>query len=390
MSKRPIKAALLQVHSIVGLAISLVLALIGVTGAMLSFEDEIIASLNAGIMQVEARSTPVLTPDVMIARLQAGRDLGKVASLTMSSDPSAAARVRFARDDGGARPSSVYVDPYDGHMLGVASGEGFFVTTRKLHRWLLLPDDGKGYGRPITGVATLGLVVLLVSGLVLRWPRRARSVKMWLKPNLALRGRSFQWSLHSVVGTWALVVYLVMALTGLWWSFDWYRNGATWLLSARPVAVVPMQAKSPPPPRAADAAALSLDRAWSVFLREQGSRFATAQLMVPVGAGTVLRVRSVARDASHEGARDEFRIDAVTGRLVSSELYADKSFGDRMLASVLDIHSGSIFGWPGQLLFMLAAALMPLFTVTGFILYLSRRKLRPAPQPALGSLVAGE
>jgi sulfite reductase (NADPH) flavoprotein alpha-component len=61
-----------------------------------------------------------------------------------------------------------------------------------------------------------------------------------------------------------------------------------------------------------------------------------------------------------------------------------------MLASVLDIHSGSIFGWPGQLLFMLAAALMPLFTVTGFILYLSRRKLRPAPQPALGSLVAGE
>ena len=79
-----------------------------------------------------------------------------------------------------------------------------------------------------------------------------------------------------------------------------------------------------------------------------------------------------------DGARDEFRIDAVTGRLVSSEIYADKTIGERILASVLDIHRGSIFGWPGKLLFMVAAALMPLFVVTGFMLYLSRRKHRRA------------
>ena len=77
---------------------------------------------------------------------------------------------------------------------------------------------------------------------------------------------------------------------------------------------------------------------------------------LPAGAGTVVRIRSWARDASHDGARDEFRIDAVTGRLVSSEIYADKPIGERILASVLDIHRGSIFGWPGQLLFMVAAA----------------------------------
>jgi sulfite reductase (NADPH) flavoprotein alpha-component len=57
---------------------------------------------------------------------------------------------------------------------------------------------------------------------------------------------------------------------------------------------------------------------------------------------------------------------------------------------VLDIHRGSIFGWPGKLIFMLAAALMPLFAVTGFILYFSRRKYRRASRPALGSLVPGE
>jgi uncharacterized iron-regulated membrane protein len=394
MSKHPIKAALLQVHSIIGLAISLVVAVIGITGATMSFEDEIVAGLNAGIMRVEAHSTPMLTPDALVARLQAAHDLGKVSAVTMASDPSAAVRIRFARNEGGSRPSSVYVDPYDGRLLGAPRGEDFFVTVRKLHRWLLLPGDGNGYGRPINGAVTIGLIVLLITGIVLRWQHRAGSVKIWLKPNLALRGRGFQRSLHSVAGTWVLVTYLVMALSGLWYSFDWFKDGAIWLLSRPSVVATPMQPKmQPKSPRgtgATDTATLALDRVWSTFLHEQGGRYATAQLTLPAGAGTVVRIRSRAPDASQDGARDEFRIDAVTGRLVSSEIYADKSAGEKILARVLDIHRGSILGWPGKLVFMLAAALMPFFAVTGFMLYLSRRRHRRASQPVLGSLVPGE
>ena len=400
MSKHSIKAALLQAHSIIGLAISLVVALIGMTGATMSFEDEIGASLNAAIMHVEARPAPMLTPDQLIARLQASHDFGKVSAVTMASDPSAAVRIRFARNEGGSRPSSVYVDPYDAHVLGAPRGEDFFATVRKLHRWLLIPGDAKGYGRQVTGVVALGLIVLLISGIVLRWPHRARSVKMWLKPNLGLHGRGFQRSLHSVVGTWVLPIYLVMTVTGLTYSFDWYKDGAIWLLARPSTVAAPMQPKSPKGVGAADAKpvadksaadkSLPLDRVWSAFLHEQGSRFATAQLTLPAGAGTVVRVRSLAQDVSHEGARDEFRIDAVTGRVVSSDIYADKTTGERLLANVLDIHRGSIFGWPGKLLFMLAAALMPLFVVTGFLLYLSRRRHRRMSRPAIGSLVPGE
>jgi len=397
MSTLSIKAALLQVHSVIGLAIALVVAVVGITGAMMSFEDEIGASINAGIMRVEARPAPMLTPDALVARLQGAHDLGKVSAVAMTSDPSAAVRIRFARNEGGSRPSSVYVDPYDGRLLGTPRGEDFFVTVRKLHRWLLLPGDGNGYGRPINGAVTIGLIMLLISGIVLRWPRRAGSVKMWLKPNLALHGRGFHRSLHSVVGTWVLVAYLVMALSGLWYSFDWFKDGAIWLLSRPPVAAASVQAKAQPKmqpksPRvtAAGDTPLALDLAWSTFLHERNGRYATALLTLPAGAGTVVRIRSRAPDASQDGARDEFHIDATTGRLVSSEIYADKSAGEKILARVFDIHRGSIFGWPGKLVFMLAAALMPLFAVTGVILYLSRRKHRRASQPALGSLVPGE
>jgi sulfite reductase (NADPH) flavoprotein alpha-component len=397
MMYRSIKAALLQVHSVIGVTISLILALIAITGATMSFEDEIGASLNAGIMRVEPRAAPMLAPDALVARLQAAQDFSqefrKVSAVTMTSDPAAAVRIRSARNEGESR-SSVYVDPYDGHVLGVPRGEEFFLTVRQLHRWLLLPDDAKGVGRQVTGVAAIGLIVMLMSGIVLRWPRHARNIRIWLKPNLALRGRGFHWSLHSVVGTWVMLIYLVMALTGLWYSFDWYRNGVTWLFSDRTAAPkaqsTSAQPNSSPPARAADSTPLTFDRAWSAFLRTQDGRYARAQLTLPSGAGTVIRIRSWTRDASHDGARDEFRIDAITGRVISSEIYADKPIGERVLSNLLDIHRGSLWGWPGKLLFMLAAALMPLIVVTGFILYLSRRKHRRVSRPMLGDLAPGE
>lgn len=400
----PIKSAFLQVHSWVGLIISVILGLIGITGAMLAFEDEIVASLNTDVAKVDPRPAPVLTPDALVAALQATPGAPKVGGLTLFNEAGAAVRVRFARGEGGDR-SSVYVDPYDGHVVSVVHGAEFFATLRSLHRWLLLPGGGNGYGRWITGIAVLGLFFLLVSGLVVRWPRRASSAKVWLKPNFAGRGRALWFSLHSVFGTWILAVYTVTVLTGMWWSFDWYKDGATWLLSSKPAATA--SARGPRPagepkgegkrePRGDARAAqpLALDRVWSTFLADQGSRYEAATLQLPNGAGTVVRVRSVAKDAPHDEARDEFRIDGATGRMVSAERYNDRTFGEKILTGVLYIHRGAFLGLPGRILFMIAAAMMPFFMVTGFILYFSRRKLRAMSKPGrrhkAAELVPGE
>jgi uncharacterized iron-regulated membrane protein len=399
---RPIKAALLQVHSLVGLVLALLWAVVGLTGATMAFEDEIEASLNSQMMRVEASAARRLTPDELIARLAAAGDFSKVSAVTMLSDPSAAARIRFARSEGGTRPSSVYVDPYDGHVLGSPRGEDFFATVRKLHRWLLLPGDGNGIGRKITGSAAICLIAMLITGLVLRWPRRARSVKTWLKPNLGLRGRGLHRSLHAVIGTWVLPVYLVMTLTGLWYSFEWYKAGANWLFARPQAAAAAMQSK---PPRGgataeskgetktetkAEAKPLAFDHVWSAFLQQENNSYGRALMTLPAGAGTAVRVRSWPRDSTLESVRDEFRIDALTGRVISSDRYADKTFGERVLASVLDIHRGAILGWPGKLAFMLAAAIMPLFAVTGLLLYLSRRRHRRLARQPVGHLVPGE
>ncbi len=386
-----IKAVLFQVHSIAGLALALLLALVALTGAIMSFEDEILDQLNAGIIQVAPRQVPMPMPDDLVAKLKSAQDVGKVSAITLSSDPAAATHVRFARDESGGRPTSLYVDPYDARVLGSPRGEAFFTAVRRLHRWLLIPGDGKGWGRPITGTIALGLIVMLVSGLVLRWPRRASSVKTWLKPNLGLSGRGLHRSLHAVIGTWVLPIYLTMALTGLWFSFEWYKDGVTWLLARPHVTAAKIPAK---PPRAASRPeplqSIGFDQAWMTFQREEGGRFSRALLTLPAGSGMTIRIRSWGKTSLLETTRDEFRIYAVTGQLVSAERYADKTFGEKIIAAIYDIHRGAILGWPGKLVFMVAAGLMPLFSVTGILLYLSRRKLRRRPQPPLGRLVPGE
>ena len=385
-----IKAVLFQVHSVAGLVLALLVSLIALTGAVMSFEDEIVDHLNAGIMQVAPRQVPRLMPDELVARLKAGQDLGKVSAVTLSSDPSAAVHVRFGRDEQGGRPASLYVDPYDARVLGSPRGEAFFATVRQLHRWLLIPGDGKGWGRPITGSIAIGLVVMLVSGLVLRWPRRAGSLKMWLKPNLGLSGRGLHRSLHTVIGTWVLPVYLTMTLTGLYFSFEWYKDGVTWLLARPHVTAAKMTTKPPrSDSRAEPAPPIGFDRAWTTFQREEGDRFSRALLTLPAGPGTTIRIRSWGKASLLETTRDEFRIDAVSGQLVSAERYAEKTVGETIIAAIYDIHRGAILGWPGKLAFMIAAILMPLFAVTGILLYLSRRRLRQ-PAPPLARLVPGE
>jgi sulfite reductase (NADPH) flavoprotein alpha-component len=95
-----------------------------------------------------------------------------------------------------------------------------------------------------------------------------------------------------------------------------------------------------------------------------------------------MRIRTWPKDSTLDSMRDEFRIDAVTGQVVSAERYADKTLGEKVIAGALDIHRGAFLGWPGKLAFMMAAALMPLFAITGVLLYLSRRRLRPSRQRA--------
>lgn len=97
-----------------------------------------------------------------------------------------------------------------------------------MHRWLLdsmKQDGGIFWGKMIVGTSTLMFVFVLISGVVVWWPRTRKALKNSLKIVANKGWRRFWYDLHVAGGMYALVFLLAMALTGLTWSFQWYRTG---------------------------------------------------------------------------------------------------------------------------------------------------------------------
>ena len=66
-----LRNALFQVHWFVGITVGIVIALVGATGAILSFEPEILHALNRDVRTVAEASGELLSPAELLARLQA-------------------------------------------------------------------------------------------------------------------------------------------------------------------------------------------------------------------------------------------------------------------------------------------------------------------------------
>lgn len=376
------KRVLFQLHWFLGITAGTVLAIMGVTGATLSFQDEILRGMNPSLQQV-ARRHDAGERALPLTPLMARVGEGETGSLQRLRVDATGARPSVARYEGGPRHWR-YFDPYTGQRLAALKGESFFAFVDNLHRRLAAGDTG----RAITGACAITLVFFCLSGLYLRWPRRWRSVRTWLAVEWRRDGRSFLWSLHSVIGTWVMAVYLMVALTGLWWSYGGYRAVVSSLLGGRTE-----RAMGAPKPRFGP---LDLDRLQAGLSRAvPGLDRGYLDLRLPGKPGQSASARVQVGDGPHDRAYDSLELDPATGAVLSQETYADMPAGRKLLASVFALHSGSFFGLPGRVIVMVSAGGMSLFFVTGWMLYLDRRRknrqarasrlqLKPTAHPDLG------
>ena len=449
-----LKQALFQAHWVVGITAGIVLAVVGVTGGMLSFEPNILNWLNSDVRSVAPRPEGMLSPVELVERIKASYPKKTILTLSVSNDPTTAAKVTFAfpkGKDGDAREAGTarnggarnadgqagargrqgppgrgprgevrYVNPYNGALIDGdgSKGESFFQGTRSFHRWLTAGGIGsRDVGKQIVDASTVLCVLLALSGLYLRWPRSAGNWRSWLKLDFALKGRSFLWHLHAVLGTWMLVFYLAMSLTGLYFGYEWYRNGLYSLTGTpRPperggmgggerrnaggqIAERGMGGARGGRNASADmrstgaagetneAVTPNLTTVWPAFQRASTSDgFSVANL--DLSHADRVEIRYLSADPPHERAFNNIVIDSATGAVTKSERYATKPAGAKLIASMFPLHSGSFFGVPGLVLFMIASLAMPVFAITGWMLYLDRRKKKYAARATARDLAA--
>lgn len=360
-----LRKLIFNLHLWLGLIAGAVLSIVGVTGAMLSFEPQILQLINPGVVTVADAEKP-LPPTALLQQIRRQQSAKTVTALTIHADTDLAAEVHYAPPPGQRRGSREYVHPATGELLGQAGGRAFFITVMKLHRWLLAGDLGK----QIVGASTLILIVLALSGLYLRWPAKGRwkQLRSWFQINLRLRGRALWWHLHSKVGTWLLPVYLLACLSGLYWSYDWYRDGLFQLAGVE---------RSHHGESAAATARLdnqvSLDRLWQAF-EIAVPDYQKAQL--PVKPATNADIRYLPAQAGHPRAYNTLTLSTADASIIKHEHYADKPLAEKLLGGIFPLHSGAYFGLGGLIVVMLASLLMPVFFISGLYLYLKRSRRR--------------
>ncbi|WP_028618811.1 PepSY domain-containing protein [Pseudomonas canadensis] len=375
-----LKKTLFQLHWFFGITAGLVLALMGITGAAVSFQDEILRALNPSVLTVGKREAGVLPPAELVRKLEATEGQ-TVAMLFVESESGNAARVFFTPPPGERRGQLRYFDPYTGDYMGDVVGQEVFGFLLQFHRFLVMGDTG----RNITGACTLILVFFCLSGIYLRWPRQVASWRAWLTLDWRKKGRAFNWDLHSVFGTWCLLAYLLSALTGLYWSYDWYSQGLTKLLSDAPQNER-VRKRGPAPEGPAPVA--NYDAIWSSIYSNAGPGLSAYNIRMPAVAGQPATVYYLLDDSPHDRALNQINLDPATGEVKSHDRYASKTFGSQLLTSVYALHTGSYFGLAGRIILTLSSVLMPLFFITGWLLYLDRRRKKRQVRDARKGLSA--
>lgn len=214
-----------KIHLWLSVPFGLIITLVCFSGAMLVFENEANEWFRRDLYYVETVKESPLPMDKLLEKVATTLpDSVSVTGVSISSDPGRAYQVSLSKP----RRASLYVDQYTGEVKGKSERSGFFMFMFQMHRWLLDSmnpgNEGIFWGKMIVGVSTLLLVFVLISGIVIWWPRTRKALKNSLKITATKGWRRFWYDLHVAGGMYALIFLLAMALTGLTWSFPWYRT----------------------------------------------------------------------------------------------------------------------------------------------------------------------
>jgi uncharacterized iron-regulated membrane protein len=367
-----------KLHLWLGLASGLIVLIVSLSGAVFVFQDEI-RDLTQPWRKVEVQARPMLPPSVLQAAATKAQP-GFAPSWTTYNGPDRSTAVYLSK---GAEVYYAFLNPYTGQVLKVQDlGSDFFTLVQELHMYLLLPP---AIGKWVVDIAVITFVVMLVSGLVLWWPRNkaARKQRFSVKWDASPKRRTYD--LHNVFGFYASALALVLALTGLCISYEWLMDGVGALANggrsiapenAEPKVDTLLTARSARP---------VVDVAYA-HLRQQSPQ-AEMLLIGPVGKAEPVWCTAYGKSL-HYYHRDEYRFHPRTGQLLMAQLHDSKSNGKKLADMNYDLHTGLILGFGGKVIAFTVSLVSASLPVTGFLVWRGRHKHRKKHQQPLATVAA--
>ena len=391
---KSIRQFLNDIHLYAGLTCGLIVIAVCLSGTLYVYNTEIREFFDSEryFVEKESKSIPL---DELRATLETQLG-GQVVGFQVFGKEGRTHQFSLKKT-GEEKPITYFVNPYSGAVLAdntnKTATETFMGSLFSLHRWLLLDKvetpiidsmSNQDLGRLINGIATSLFLLGVMTGIFLWFPKKAKNWKQGLKVKWDGNWKRINHDLHNTLAFYSLIALFIMAVTGPFWSFGWYKTGwqKTW-----DTYQAPKEEKKVEPAKDANSPILVLEDSTQVsetVLISLDEAMATAtkhltyagvtKLTFPEDAEGDLAVSKSRTGFFARAGADQLKLNAQTLELKEKVLFAELPVRQQIGKSVKALHTGEIFGQFTKFLWAVACAIATSLPITGTMIWLNKRK----------------
>lgn len=351
-------------HLWLGLASGIVVIIVGFTGCILVFESELEELSMKHLHAPNPRNSAMLPPSVLWKSVKQALPEKEIHSVWYHGKNQTA---HFSLNS----DSLVYVNPYTAEVVAMVDHEDFFHFILDGHTSLWI--EGK-IGTGIVSYATLIFFILLITGIVLWWPKKwtksEREKALTIK--WCAKFKRVNYDLHNVLGFYSLTIALILTITGLIMGFQWFNKSFYWMVSGGQEPPRYERAFSDTTQNLPLASMANVDAAWRKGVTEIGVLNKDAIIISfpdkpsePIDLCTDM----------HNGSWRYVYLDQHTLEELSASQpqIAELDVAQWLRRTNYAWHVGAIGGLPTKILFFLASLICTSLPITGFYIWWGKK-----------------
>lgn len=362
------KKIIRNIHLWFGLSSGLIVVFLGLTGCILAFEVEI-RNWTEDFRKVIPENRSFLPPSQL--KTIANKHLTSGMALGIEYPGKDKAAIAPYYDS--LHYELLFLNPYTGEVLQHKNmKKDFFRIVIDGHFYLWLPPH---IGQPIVATATLMFVILMISGLILWWPKSKVGLKQRFSIKWNAKWRRVNYDLHNVLGFYMTWVAIFIAISGLAFGFEWVAK-SIYFLSSGGEQMAPHEHPHSDSTQPLQHASMA-DYLWQQHLPQVKAHESMAVYFAHTKEDPLEVVVNHQPGTYYNS--DFYHYDQYSGKeLEATGSYAGKfataKLADKIVRMNYDIHVGAVLGLPGKIMAFLASLLAASLPITGFIIWWGRRK----------------
>jgi len=373
-----------KIHLYAGLTCGLIVIAVCFGGTLYVYNTEIREFFDAELYFVE-QSGPRMGAEEL-KRVLEKREESKVVGLNWNAEADRSVQFTLKKENEEGKGNTFYVNPYSGELLGNSSDKTataeFMGYMFSLHRWLLLDRienpilesmGNRDLGRFINGVSTMLFLLGVVTGIVIWIPNKVKNWKQGLKIKWSGNWKRVNHDFHNTLAFYSLILLFLMAATGPFWSFNWYKEGWQKTFDIYQSEAQKEAEMNLPKPTFVLNESINLNDI--LAKTNQTLNFeGPVRISLPTSSEEAIGVRKYRSGFFAGTGSDDLSFSPENLDVLESKLFADLPLRQQIGRSVKALHTGEIFGQFSKFLWFLACAVATSLPVSGTLIWWNKRK----------------